>query len=351
MHDIHYISSLGLSQFDLSEKELENLRSRRWNFSSSTTKVSDLASSRGSSDKEEEQNSNGSQNNLLAVKTAKLSIPGAVSSGAKPNSSNKETVGEAFSRLRRSITPESLKNFKDNKPINVKMNLDLHAIPESPLDLDSPLPFDSPLPLDSPLPFDSLDTPSSPTPGNGSIMMKIPVIVERSNSTDVASQNENESEAVSCASSGGEESGGDEADIEDSNDSEVPLSSTRDDEAKKMKSRNKGHPSPLSLVVTDASSGGNYDSDSRKDRSRNSGDSGGLLRVYDSGDDSSYHSASVEKERTRLREEGKEEVGREEKDALRILGMVRSYMCYKNQTILKLCIREQDVIISERLEI
>ena len=31
----------------------------------------------------------------------------------------------------------------------------------------------------------------------------------------------------------------------------------------------------------------------------------------------------MEKERTRLREEGKEEVGREEKDALRILGMVR----------------------------
>lgn len=302
---------------------MENLRSRRWNFSSSTTKVSDLASSRGNSDREEEQSNNGSQDNLLAIKTAKLSLPGAASSGAKANSSNKETVGEAFSRLRRSITPESLKNFKDNKPTNMKVNLDLHAIPESPLDLDSPLPFDSPLPLDSPLPFDSLETPSSPTPGNGSIMMKIPVIIEQSNSSDVASQNENESEA---ASSGDEESGGDEADAEDSNDSEVPLSSTRDDEAKKTGSRNKGHPSPLCLVVTDASSGGSrsYDSDSRNDGSRNSGDGGGLLRVCDSEDDSSYHSSSVEKERTRLREEGKEEVGREEKDALRILGMVRS---------------------------
>lgn len=325
----------------MSEKELENLRSRRWNFSSSTTKVSDLASSRGNSDREEEQ-SNGSQNNLLAIKMAKLSVSGAVAaSGAKnANSSNKETVGEAFSRLRRSITPESLKNFnKDNKPTNMKVNLNLHAIPESSLDLDSPLPFDSPLPLDSPLPFDSLDaveTPSSPTPGNGSIMMKIPVIVERSNSSDAASQNENRSEAASCASSGGEESGGEEADVEDANDSEVPLSSTRDDEEKKSGSRNKGHPSPLSLVVTaDASnsggSSGSYGGNSRNGGSRNSGTSGGeggggggLLRVYDSGDDSSYHSASVEKERTRLREEGKEEVRREEKDALRILGMVRT---------------------------
>ena len=307
----------------MSEKELENLRSRRWNFSSSTTKVSDLSSSRGNSDREEEQ-SNGSQNNLLAIKTAKLSVSGAASSGAKANSSNKETVGEAFSRLRRSITPESLKNFKENKPTNMKVNLNLHAIPESPLVLDSPLPFDSPLPLDSPLPFDSIDTPSSPTPGNGSIMMKIPVI--RSNSSDAASQNENESEAASCASSGNEESGGEEADVEDSNDSEVPLSSTRDDEEKKSGSRNKGHPSPLSLVVTDASSGGgrSCDSDSRNGGSRKSDTGGGLLGVYDSGDDSSYHSASVEKERTRLREEGKEEVRREEKDALRILGMVRS---------------------------
>ena len=297
----------------MSEKELENLRSRRWNFSSSTTKVSDLSSSRGNSDREEEQ-SNGSQNNLR-LKISKLSVSAAVPSGAKADSSNKETVGEAFSRLRRSITPESLKNFS-NKPTNMKVNkLDLHAIPESPLDLDSPLPFDSPLPLDSPLPFDSLDTPSSPTPGNGSIMMKIPVIVERSDSCDAASQNENESEVVSCASSGGDEESGDEADIEDSNDSEVPLSSSRNDEAKKSVSRNKGHhPSPLSFVVTDADS---------SSRSRSSDNSGVLLRVCDSGDDSSYHSASVEKERTRLREEGREDVGREEKDALRILGMVR----------------------------
>ena len=331
----------------MSKKELENLRSRRWNFSSSTTKVSDLASSRGSSDREEEQQSNGgSRNNLLAIKTAKLSVSGAASSGVtKASSSNKETVGEAFSRLRRSITPESLKNFKDKKPTNihVNVNLDLHAIPESPLDLDSPLPFDSPLPLDSPLPFDSIDadTPSSPTPGgNGSIMMKIPMIVEeRTNGSDAASKNENENknEAASDASSGkDEESGGEEADVEDSNDSEVPLSATRDDEDKKSRSKRiKGHPSPLSLIVTEASSSGdssrrNCDSDSRNDGSksnvidgRGGGGGGGLLRVYDSGDDSSYHSASVEKERTRLREEGKEDVGREEKDALRILGMVR----------------------------
>ena len=326
----------------MSEKELENLRSRRWKFSSSTTKVSDLASSRGSSDREEEHQSNGgSQNNLLAIKTAKLSVSGAVSPGiTNASSSNKETVGEAFSRLRRSITPESLKNFKDKKPTNINVNLDLHAIPESPLDLDSPLPFDSPLPLDSPLPFDSIDadTPSLPTPGgNGSIMMKIPVIVEeQTNSSNAASQNENEnkSEAASGASSGDDEgSGGEEADVEDSNDSEVPLSATRDDEDKKSRSKRiKGHPSPLSLIVTEASSSGdgsrrNCDSDSRNGGSRGSvidgRGGGGLLRACDSGDDSSYHSASVEKERTRLREEGKEEVGREEKDALRILGMVR----------------------------
>ena len=319
-----YSLSSGLTQFDLSEKELENLCSRRWNFSSSTTKVSDLSSSRGGSDREEEPPSNGSQNSLQ-IKSSKLSAsPAAISSsGTKASSSTRETVGEAFSRLKNSITPESLKNFS-NKLTNKNINLNLHAIPESPLDLDSPLPFDSPLPQDSPLPFDSLDTPSSPTPGNGSIMMKIPVIVEESNSSDVASQNENESELASCSSSGGEDSGGEEADVEDSNDSEVPLSLTKSDEAEKSKKRTKVHPSPLSFAVANADKGSrnHYNRESRNDGSREGDSDGGLLRVCDSEDDALYHSSSVEKERTRLREEGKEKVRREEKDALRILGMV-----------------------------
>ena len=140
--------------------------------------------------------------------------------------------------------------------------------------------------------------------------MKIPVIVERSNSnSDAASQNE--SEAASGESSG---ESGDEADVEDSNDSETPLSLTRDDLGK----RKNEHPLHLSIAV----SNGGGASSSRSGSS--DGGSAGRLRLPDSeGEGSSYHSASVERERTRLREEGKENVGKEEKDALRILGMVR----------------------------
>ena len=289
----------GLSQFDLSEKELENLRSRRWNFSSSTTKVSDL--SRGGSDKEEEQSAdsgrNGSSNGLQVISPKNLlsSSPSDAKSAKTPSS--KETLGEALKRLKRSITPESLKNCKPNLRGN------LHAIPESPI--DSPLPLDSPLPFDeSPLP---LDTPSSPTPGNGSIMMKIPVIVTGS---DVDSQNDSENGSV--ASSG---ESGDEADIEDSNDSEAQLSQSSTDIAAIQKSRKKDHPLHLSISIPSSNAS-------------SSSDIGGRLRLpVDSDGEGSYHSASVEKERTRLREEGEDDVGKSEKNALRILGMVRLTYC------------------------
>ena len=140
-------------------------------------------------------------------------------------------------------------------------------------------------------------------------MMKIPLIVSRSNSSDVAAQNE--SENASCASSEVES-----GNTKDSNDSEVLLSSTSNDDAKPQ-NRNKEHPSSSPKSVTD----GKVDNSSNSNNRGRVGN-GGYLRLPGS-EDKAYHSASVEKERTKLREEGKEDVGTEEKDALRILGMVR----------------------------
>lgn len=89
-----------MTQFDLSSHELDNLHSKRWNFSSSTTRVSDK----------------GSNTDL-----DNLSLP-------------RETVEEAFHRLRVTINTETLRNSKQRS---------LEEVPNSPLLVDSPL--DSPL--------------------------------------------------------------------------------------------------------------------------------------------------------------------------------------------------------------
>ena len=147
--------------------------------------------------------------------------------------------------------------------------------------------------------------------------MKIPTIVTRSNSYDIDTGSQNDSEAGSCASSG---ESGDEADIEDSNESEAPSSLSSNDIAAKQKSRKREHPSHLCISISTA---GDSASGSGSGSGGNRVD-GGHLRLPDSEGESSYHSASVEKERTRLREKGKENAaGKDEKDALRILDMVR----------------------------
>ena len=101
---------------------MDNLLSKRWSFSSSTTKVSSLASS-GSGGK-------------VQVNESKLEVPGS----NVDDSQKKETVGQAFRRLSASINVESLKNTKRPDAL-----MDLGSIPESPLPLDSPYPLDTPL--------------------------------------------------------------------------------------------------------------------------------------------------------------------------------------------------------------
>ncbi len=97
------INPIGLTQFDLNVKEMDNLRSKRWNFSTPATKIVD----REVPDSE--------------AKTKEGHLP-------------RETVEEAFHRLSVSINVENLKNTKTKTT---------ETAPESPLPLDSPL--DSPL--------------------------------------------------------------------------------------------------------------------------------------------------------------------------------------------------------------
>lgn len=140
---------LGLTQFDLSEKEMDNLLSKRWNFSSSTTKVSSLASS-------------GSKDSVKANENI-LEVPGS----NKGDSQGKETVGQAYRRLSASINVESLKHFK--RPDAV---MNLGGIPESPLPLDSPFPLDSPLMFSGIPPISEEE--NDDIKNGGGILIKVP---------------------------------------------------------------------------------------------------------------------------------------------------------------------------------
>ena len=94
-----------MTQFDLSTKELDVLLSKRWNFSTPTTKIARPEStSQGTESPKKERN-----NGLL----------------------QKETVEEAFRRLSENFSPEAL--MKSKRPSIPR------GVPESPLPLDSPI--------------------------------------------------------------------------------------------------------------------------------------------------------------------------------------------------------------------
>lgn len=107
---VPFLSSLiiaGLTQFDLSDDEIEKLSSRRWNFSSSTTQVSDI--SQGEDD-------------VLADESEK---PGH------------RTVGDVYRRLSTDIATGSIKQLllrTDSSDCGFPLQ-----------ELESPLPLDSPV--------------------------------------------------------------------------------------------------------------------------------------------------------------------------------------------------------------
>ena len=104
-----YYHYTGLTQFDLSDEEISTLHSRRWNFSSSTTKISDLTPEI-------------SENNSIVPQDAPM-----------------QTIKDLYHHLSSTFSVGNVKKLQ-----KIDSDTDSSSFIESPLPLESPLFVNSP---------------------------------------------------------------------------------------------------------------------------------------------------------------------------------------------------------------